>query len=293
MKKIARNLSGVAALALCASILQACGDGSSDPLSAKAFAASPPAVAAPARAASHWTSAVGDTWQWQLKGKLNTSYNVAIYDIDLFDTDVATIAALKQAGRKVVCYFSAGSSENWRPDFSKFKASDQGNKLDDWEGERWLDIRSSNVREIMTARLDRAVAKGCDGVEPDNVDGYANDTGFPLQDTDQYAFNVFIANEAHKRNLAVGLKNDVDQLVALEPSFDFAVNEECNEQKECDGYTVFTSKSKPVLNAEYAGKYRTSSGQRTLCNAARALNMRTLVLAKKLDDSYRFSCDGA
>ncbi|WP_446902399.1 endo alpha-1,4 polygalactosaminidase [Burkholderia sp. YIM B11467] len=293
MKKTVRNLSCVAALALCASILQACGDGSSDPLSSKAFAATRPAAPTPARVGSHWAPVVSDTWQWQLRGKLNTSYDVAIYDIDLFDTDPATIAALKQAGRKVVCYFSAGSSENWRPDFSKFKESDQGKKLDDWEGERWLDIRSSNVRDIMTARLDRAVSKGCDGVEPDNVDGYANDTGFPLQDSDQYAFNVFIANEAHKRNLAVGLKNDVDQLVALEPSFDFAVNEECNEHKECGGYTVFTSKNKPVLNAEYASKYRTPSGQRTLCDAARALNMRTLVLAKKLDDSYRFSCEAS
>ncbi|RXV65563.1 endo alpha-1,4 polygalactosaminidase [Burkholderia stabilis] len=293
MKKTVRNLSCVAALALCASILQACGDGSSDPLSSRAFAATRPAAPTPVRAGSHWAPVVSDTWQWQLRGKLNTSYDVAIYDIDLFDTDPATIAALKQAGRKVVCYFSAGSSENWRPDFSKFKESDQGKKLDDWEGERWLDIRSSNVRDIMTARLDRAVSKGCDGVEPDNVDGYANDTGFPLQDSDQYAFNVFIANEAHKRNLAVGLKNDVDQLVALEPSFDFAVNEECNEHKECGGYTVFTSKNKPVLNAEYASKYRMPSGQRTLCDAARALNMRTLVLAKKLDDSYRFSCEAS
>ncbi|MBA5735629.1 hypothetical protein, partial [Escherichia coli] len=70
-------------------ILQACGDGSSDPLSAKAFAAPPPASAAPARAAAHWTPSASDTWQWQLRGKLNTSYNVAIYDIDLFDTDPA------------------------------------------------------------------------------------------------------------------------------------------------------------------------------------------------------------
>lgn len=292
MKKTVRNLSCVAALALCASILQVCGDGSSDPL-ASAFAASPPATATPARAGSHWVPVASDTWQWQLRGKLNTSYDVAIYDIDLFDSAPEKIAALKQAGRKVVCYFSAGSSENWRSDFKKFKESDQGKKLDDWEGERWLDIRSSNVRDIMTARLDLAASKGCDGVEPDNVDGYANDTGFPLQDGDQYAFNVFLANEAHKRNLAVGLKNDVDQLVALEPSFDFAVNEECNEQKECSGYKVFTSKNKPVLNAEYAGKYRTPSGQRALCNAARALNMRTLVLAKKLDDTYRFSCDAS
>ena len=291
MKSSARSLSTVAALTLCTTILQACGDGSTDPISVQAPAARAPAVPIPVSAPKRWIPVASETWQWQLKGKLDTSYDVAIYDIDLFDTDETTIAALKQAGRKVVCYFSAGSSENWRSDFAMFKASDQGKKLDDWEGERWLDVRSSNVRDIMTARLDRAASKGCDGVEPDNVDGYANDTGFPLQDSDQYAYNAFLASEAHKRNLAIGLKNDVDQLSALEPSFDFAVNEECHEKSECGGYKVFTSKNKPVLNAEYSREYRSANIQRSLCEAVRAADMRTLVLSMELDGSYRFSCD--
>ncbi len=58
----------------------------------------------------------------------------------------------------------------------------------------------------MLRRLDLAVTKGCDGVEPDNMDGYANDSGFPLTAEDQLTFNRFIANEAHRRGLAVGLK---------------------------------------------------------------------------------------
>ena len=31
------------------------------------------------------------TWQWQLQGAVNTSYNVDIYDIDLFDSSAALI----------------------------------------------------------------------------------------------------------------------------------------------------------------------------------------------------------
>ena len=50
--------------------------------------------------------------------------------------------------------------------------------MDNWAGERWLDTRSTNVRDIMMARLDLAKSKKCDGVEPDNVDGYANKNGF-------------------------------------------------------------------------------------------------------------------
>ncbi len=218
-----------------------------------------------------------------------------MYDIDLFDTPQATINQLKAQGRRVVCYFSGGSSENWRADFGKFVTADLGNALSGWQGERWLDTRSANVRNVMKARLDLAVAKGCDGVEPDNVDGYTNSPGFPLDAQTQLDYNRFIAQEARARGLLVGLKNDTDQLAALEPYFDFAVNEQCHEYdngRECDGYSVFTSKGKPVFNAEYKAEYVTNAASRAaLCSAARAANLRTLVLPLALDNTRRLSCD--
>lgn len=281
---------------LAAALLMGCGDGGSNPdISPRAAAAIQPGQmsqqAAPGKLPSQWVPVASDTWEWQLQGTIDTSYNVKIYDVDLFNTDAATLTELKKAGRKVVCYFSAGSSENWRPDYNRFKAADKGKAMDGWPGENWLDVRSSNVRAIMTARLDIAVQKGCDGVEPDNVDGYENATGFPLTPQNQIDFNSFLATQAHQRNLAVALKNDVDQLDTLQPLFDLAVNEQCHEFDECSGYRAFTSVNKPVLNAEYADVYHTAAGQKSLCAAARAANIRTLVLALDLDDSYRFSCD--
>jgi hypothetical protein len=246
-----------------------------------------------------WKPSVGDTWQWQLKGTVNTSYNVKIYDVDLYDTPQATIDLLKSQGKRVVCYFSAGSSENWRDDFARFQPADMGNNLDPmWVGERWLDTRSANVRSIMKARLDLAKSKGCDGVEPDNVDGYTNSPGFPLTAQTQFDYNRFLAEEAHARGMAIALKNDTDQLEALEPYFDFAVNEQCHEytradgQSECAGYSVFTSKGKPVLNAEYDSNYVNNATERAaLCSASRAANLRTLILPIELDGSIRYSCD--
>ena len=228
-----------------------------------------------------------------MTGDLKTNVSAVIYDVDLYDMSAATISQLKAAGHKVVCYFSAGSSEDWRPDYSKFVSSDKGQNLDGWPGENWLDIRSANVRTVMAARLDTAKSKGCDGVEPDNVDGYTNSTGFPLTAANQLDYNRFLANEAHKRGLAVALKNDVDQVAQLEPSFDFAVNEQCHEYSECGNYTAFTSKNKPVLNAEYASKYtnNTNGARDALCSSAKAANMRTLVLPLSLDGSFRYSCD--
>jgi hypothetical protein len=236
---------------------------------------------------------VNTSWHWQLTGTLDTKVNATVLDIDLFNTDAATIAQLKAAGRKVVCYFSAGSAENWRADYALFQASDKGKGLDGWPGEYWLDTRSTTVRSVMVARLDLAKQKGCDGVEPDNVDGYSNSSGFPLTAAHQLDYNKFLATQAHARGLAVALKNDVDQVAALEPYFDFAINEQCNEYSECGVYTAFTSKNKPVFNAEYATKYakNTSGARDKLCAASRAANIRTLVLPLDLDGSSRYSCD--
>jgi hypothetical protein len=244
-------------------------------------------------ATTPWVPQVTDTWQWQLSGTINTKYNVTVYDIDLFDAPDSVLATLRSQGKRIVCYFSAGSSEDWRPDYKQFKASDKGNRLDpQWEGERWLDTRSANVRNIMKARLDKAKARGCDGVEPDNVDAYTNNPGFPLTASTQLDYNRFLATEARARGLKVGLKNDVDQLKALEPSFDFAVNEQCNQYSECSGYSVFTGKGKPVFNAEYKKLWRDDANARAqMCAKARAMNLRTLVLPLNLNDAFRYSCD--
>lgn len=161
---------------------------------------------------SWYRPAVTTTWQWQLLGTVNTGYSVDLYDIDLFDTPVSTIASLKDSGKRVICYFSAGSYEDWRSDSGSFPSVALGTTLDGWANERWLDIRSATVRQTMLTRLDLAVAKGCDGVEPDNMDGYLQGSGFPLTAADQLDFNIVIAEAAHQRGLSVGLKNDLDQI---------------------------------------------------------------------------------
>jgi hypothetical protein len=260
-------------------------------LVALAAAASLAAGAAPPPALA-WTPQVDATWQWQLTGKIDTRYDVAVYDIDLFDAPQATIDGLHAQGRRVVCYFSAGSGENWRPDYNQFQPADLGKPLDGWKGERWLDTRSANVRAVMAARLDRAAARHCDGVEPDNVDAYTARTGFPLTKSTQIDYDTWIAGQAHARGLAVALKNDVGQLADLESAFDFAVNEQCHQYKECGGYALFTSHGKPVFNAEYQSRYVDDPGARAaLCADAQAAQLRTLVLPKQLDDRFRYSCD--
>jgi len=235
------------------------------------------------------------TWQIQLQGSVNTNYdNAEMYDIDLYDSSEALIKQLQARGKNVICYFSAGSYEDWRSDADQFNASDLGNALDGWEGERWLDIRSDNVREIMKRRLDLAELKGCGGVDPDNMDGYLNESGLPINAQDQLNYNRFIANEAHERGLSVGLKNDLDQIEALVDYFDFAVNEQCFQYDECDLLAPFIDQGKAVFNIEYDQKYTTGSNaennRNQLCSNAQTRKLSTLVMPLLLDDAFRLSC---
>lgn len=272
-------------------LLTACGGsggGSGSPASQGTTGAQP----ATAAVSSWWRPDAAGAWTLQLSGNVAPATGTTVVDADLFDTTTAKIADWHRACLKVVCYFSAGSSENWRPDFAKFSEADQGKAMDGWPGERWLDTRSANVRAIMAARLDMARDKGCDGVDPDNVDGYANDTGLALDAASQLDYNRWLAEAAHARGLAVGLKNDVAQIPALVTAFDFAINEQCHEYKECGRYAAFVSAGKPVLNIEYADEYVTNAnGARdALCSASRSLGLATQILPLSLDGSFRYGC---
>src|SRR5262249_47660783 len=90
----------------------------------------------PAPTGNWWHPKPGNNWHSQYVGKINMNEKVTAYDIDLFDTDGKTIEALHGGGVKVVCYFSAGSYEGWRPDVKRFPASVLGRGLTGWKYEK-------------------------------------------------------------------------------------------------------------------------------------------------------------
>ncbi len=233
----------------------------------------------------------GLRWQWQLKHQINLNYAVDVYDIDLFDTPVEEIEQLKSAGIKVVCYFSAGSHENWRSDAGQFDSQALGEPLAEWEGERWLDVRNDSFYPIMQARMDLAQSKGCDAVEPDNVDGFLHQTGFDFQPDDQAQYNYLLSTWAHQRGLAIGLKNDLEHVELLADHFDFAVNEECHHYNECDVLNTFTQQNKAVFNAEYDSVYTGNlESRQEACRLSASLGLSTLILPLELDDEFRIEC---
>lgn len=208
---------------------------------------------APAAGADRWRpKPTAAPWQWQLQGKIDTSVDADVYEVDGFEVPAKTVARLHGLGRKAICYLDVGSWESYRPDAKRFPKSVLGKAYEGYPDERWLDIRRiDQLAPILRARFDLCRRKGFDAVEPDNIAGYENQTGFPLTAGDQLRFNRWVAREVHRRGMSVALKNDPGQVRQLVGRFDFAVVEECFAYDECGMFSPFVTAGKAVFVAEY------------------------------------------
>jgi hypothetical protein len=205
---------------------------------------------AAAPAAARWRPAAHLTFYWQLQGRLRV-HSVDVTDVDAFTTSRATVAALHARGQHIVCYVDVGSWERWRPDAGRFPTSVRG-RTNGWPGERWLDVRRLSVLEpIMRRRFAMCARNGFDAVEPDNIDGFENPTGFAITGRDQLAYDRWVARSVHALGIAVLEKNDPEQARSLEPSFDGVLDEQCNQYHECASFAPYLRAGKPVLDAEY------------------------------------------
>ncbi len=204
-----------------------------------------------------------------------------VFDIDLYEDSLVAgeegvlnsraVAAIHARGAHAVCYVSAGTAEKFRPDYRRYVRFDHrhGGRLigkpfsDRFSNENWLDIGPAANRRFVLHQVRRRTAKcdraGFDGIEYDVVDAYAQGravTGFRITGGEQLRFNRSLARIAHSFGLAAGLKNDLGQLARLEPRFDFAINEQCLQYRECTnnpppGYRAFLDAGKAVAQVEY------------------------------------------
>ena len=242
----------------------------------------------PAGAEERWMPQPGTTWQWQLSGPPGGDLaDVDAYNVDGFDTSAATVERLHANGSRAICYINVGAWENWRPDKDRFPKRVIGNDYEGWAGEKWLDIRRLGaLGPIMGARMDMCKRKGFDAIEPDNMDSYADKTGFRLTWADQLRYNRWLANAAHERGLSIAMKNDQAQIRGLVDHFDFAITEDCFDERWCNEMSPFVDQSKAVLAAEY-----TDTGARLndFCPKASALNF-DAILKKRNLGAWRRSC---
>lgn len=125
-----------------------------------------------------WQPLPGTPWQIVLNSPVNAWKPLvpalSVYDIDMYGNNALTIQQMHLQGIKVICYFSAGSWEVYRPDAGFFAPQDLGRDLSGWPGERWLNTENKGVRDIMAERIRLAAERGCDAVDPDNMDGFVS-----------------------------------------------------------------------------------------------------------------------
>ncbi|KAH7160128.1 glycoside hydrolase superfamily [Dactylonectria estremocensis] len=205
-----------------------------------------------------------------------------VWDIDLGHAHEFPdmIPMLKEAGKFVICYFNAGAVQNWDDDKAQFLDAVVGKPLDYPYGteEFYVDIRDAGVLDIMKARLESAVAVGCDGVDPDNVDAWAQNgddpTGFSLKSSDYTAYLKSMAEHAHSlttqagQPLLVGQKNAPEIAADLVSTLDFAVLEQCRGSSDesegtysfCSDFQSYVEAGKPVLQIEYPPSVSASDG---------------------------------
>ncbi len=248
----------------------------------------PPRVTpSPTRRAARdwWHPTPGLTWQWQLSGRLNLDLRTDVVDVDLY-VGSSVVEAFHRQGTRVICYISVGSYENWRPDKERFPQEVIGKPYEGWSGEWWLDIRRLDVLgPIMQARLDLCAAKGFDAVEPDNIMVYSEDTGFPISYEDNVRYARWLAEEAHWRGLAIGLKNGPEMVPDLVDVFDFAITEEAFYYHFARDFVPFIAAGKAVFDAEYTD---TPVDWDAACRQAQALDFSAILKHRDLDAWVQF-----
>ena len=138
----------------------------------------------------------------------------------------------------------------------------------------------------MSARFALASSKGCDGVDPDNVDGYDNDSGFDLTPSTAVDFLTFLAIGAHGYNMSIGLKNAGAIVNATVDFLQWEVNEQCVQYQECDLFQPFVAAGKPVFHIEYpeSAPAISSNTKNSVCDDSSAQGFSTVLKEMDLND---------
>lgn len=210
---------------------------------------------------------VAATFDWQLDDVTsNNVFTADVIDVDAFSTSAATVQHFKDQGKIVIAYLSVGSVENFREDASMFPPEVIGNVYEGFEDENWLDITNfETFAPIMIARLDMIKEKGFDGVEPDNINGYQNETGFNITEAQAIAYCRWLIEEAHSRDLHIGQKNAEELVTELVDEFDWMLIEDAYADEFSDMALPYISSGKAVFVTEYTDRISPTNFTLNVC----------------------------
>ncbi|KAK4233737.1 glycoside hydrolase superfamily [Achaetomium macrosporum] len=254
---------------------------------------------------------VGVPWQIIIQNTLDVTRplqptNVTVWDLDLYhiarNPNTVEYLRTNNPGTILVCYFNAGLAQDTDCDYdTKWRNSGLlGNIYDpeepEFNNERWVNIKNQTARDWMKQRITLANQLGCDGVDPDNIDGYLRDadgnngTWWDLSQDDYVSFVTELATHAHSlttsqsHTMLIGQKNARELVGRLSGVLDFAVLEDCKRLREpgepafCRDFQAYIATEKPVFSIEYPSTL--GDPETGACNA------------RGVDDTeYHNSCD--
>jgi len=234
---------------------------------------------------SNFTIATGATFEWRLDDLPNDyTTDAEVVDIDAFSATPELVANLKAQGKTVIAYLSVGSVENFREDANDFPEEVIGNIYEGFEDENWLDIRKiSLIAPIIEKRLDMIMSKGFDGIEPDNINGYQNNSGFNLNEADARTYSRYLIEQAHKRNLSIGQKNAEEIIPTLADEFDWILTEDAYADDFYKQLTPFIQLGKAVFMVEYTDRMSAENFTENVCPKASALSYYGLLKDRDLE----------
>lgn len=214
------------------------------------------------------------SWDWQLSEPLNLQQPLDVIDLD---PDMVTSAQMATLAPKVpmrICYVSVGTLEDWRADVPAFPAKVIGKTYGDWPDERLLDTRNlATLLPLMQARFAKCQQLGFTAIEPDNIDGHNNETGFNLTPDDTLRYVRALAGMAHGMGLQIGQKNSGALTPDLVGVLDFAITEGCLADGWCDQMHPYIAAGKPVFSVEYEAALADQPAQ---CAQAAAFGLRMI-----------------
>ncbi|KAL2163339.1 hypothetical protein VTH06DRAFT_5396 [Thermothelomyces fergusii] len=233
--------------------------------------------------------APGVKWQIVIQNTIDVTAplepaDAVVWDVDLYHVartpEIVDYLRAANPDRVVLCYFNAGLAQTSDCDYAARWAGSgllgnvYGAAEPRFDDERWVDVRNRTARDRIKQRITLARDLGCDGVDPDNVDGWYIDeddggggggggTGWGLSRADYVSFVRELAAHAHGLTTArgytllMGHKNAPELVGEVGDLLDFAVLEDCKSLNRkddgpfCREFRRYVERGRPVFSIEY------------------------------------------
>ena len=206
-------------------------------------------------------------------------------------SQASAIAMLHGSGTIVLCHAGTGAMKLTDPDAMKFpgyeatppnrptamkaaSAIGWSTSLTD-ANERFVDFRIAAAADVIYQRIQLAKDIGCDGVlaQRNDAELFTDPSltpGFTVQEEQESAWIVNLANKAHQLKLSIGGRGNhaAPYVQEVRDDYDWLMAERCSEGPDCDLGKAFTNVHRAVFALDYTTfEDGTANSKTSICDA--------------------------